>query len=217
MADTPERIWIEQDDCPYFYEESELAEVGSHVTEYIRADLCHRPAPAATDTGLVRYDLSIFGNGIVEMGGGAYVRADQAKELLAAERAKTERWYKKAMDAGVITHSDGTTSHPMRKERDDLKADNAALTARVKELSETLDKQRELDNESTLHHYNRAKALETRLAAARKALEATHEAISEYYRYQTGGEMRGSYDGKPERNALWKSMYKARAALEDKP
>lgn len=48
MADTPERIWIEQDDCPYFYEESELAEVGSPVTEYIRADLCHRPAPDAT-------------------------------------------------------------------------------------------------------------------------------------------------------------------------
>ena len=60
-------------------------------------------------------------------------------------------------------------------------------------------------------------ALETQLAAARKALEATHEAISEYYRYQYGGEMRGSYDGKPERNALWKSMYKARAALGVKP
>lgn len=44
MVDAPEKIWIEQDDCPYFYEESELAEVGSPVTEYIRADLCHRPA-----------------------------------------------------------------------------------------------------------------------------------------------------------------------------
>ena len=49
-----------------------------------------RPAPTATDTGLVRYDLSMFGNGIVEMGGGAYVRADQAVELLAAERAEKE-------------------------------------------------------------------------------------------------------------------------------
>lgn len=55
---------------------------------------------------------------------------------LAAERAKTERWHKKAMDAGVIVHSDGTTSHPMRKERDDLKADNAAKDARIKELEE---------------------------------------------------------------------------------
>lgn len=45
MTDKPERIWIEQDECPYFYVESELAEVGSPVTEYIRADLCHRPEP----------------------------------------------------------------------------------------------------------------------------------------------------------------------------
>ena len=44
MADAPEKIWIDQDDCPYFYEESELAEAGSPVTEYIRADLCHPPA-----------------------------------------------------------------------------------------------------------------------------------------------------------------------------
>ena len=58
---------------------------------------------------------------------------------------------------------------------------------------------------------------EAQLNAVMKALEATHEAISEYYRYQTGGEMRGSYDGKPERNALWKSMYQARAVLGGKP
>ena len=34
----PERIWIEEDDCPYFYVESELADAGSPVTEYVRAD-----------------------------------------------------------------------------------------------------------------------------------------------------------------------------------
>lgn len=45
-------------------------------------------------------------------------------EQLAKAEAEAERWHKKAMDAGVIVHSDGTTSHPMRKERDDLKADN---------------------------------------------------------------------------------------------
>jgi len=39
MVDAPEKIWIEHDDCPYFYEESELTEVGSPVTEYVRADL----------------------------------------------------------------------------------------------------------------------------------------------------------------------------------
>lgn len=53
MIDAPEKIWIDQDDCPYFYEESELAEAGSPVTEYIRADLCHPPAlePSAPDIG----------------------------------------------------------------------------------------------------------------------------------------------------------------------
>lgn len=39
MFDAPEKIWIEHDDCPYFYEESELTEVGSPVTEYTRSDL----------------------------------------------------------------------------------------------------------------------------------------------------------------------------------
>lgn len=47
-----------------------------------------------------------------------------------------------------------------------------------------------------------------------EALEAAERAIAEYYRYWTGGETRGSYDGKPERNALWSAMHKARAALE---
>lgn len=36
----PERIWIEDDeDCPYFYHDSELSEVACQVIEYVRADL----------------------------------------------------------------------------------------------------------------------------------------------------------------------------------
>lgn len=49
----------------------------------------------------------------------------------------------------------------------------------------------------------------------REALDMSEAAISEYYRYRYGGELRGSYDGKPEREGLWKAMYKARAALGD--
>lgn len=45
------------------------------------------------------------------------------------------------------------------------------------------------------------------------ALEAAESAIAEYYRYWTGGETRGSYDGKPERNGLWEARQKARAAI----
>jgi len=47
----------------------------------------------------------------------------------------------------------------------------------------------------------------------REAAANQNAAIAEYYRYWTGGETRGSYDGKPERNALWASMHKARAVL----
>lgn len=45
------------------------------------------------------------------------------------------------------------------------------------------------------------------------ALEMAEHAIAEYYRYFTGGETRGSYDGKPERRQLWEARYKARAAI----
>lgn len=51
------------------------------------------------------------------------------------------------------------------------------------------------------------------IARLRDALAATEGAISEYYRYWTGGETRGSYDGKPERAGLWKAQQIARAAL----
>lgn len=47
----------------------------------------------------------------------------------------------------------------------------------------------------------------------REALTEVHDAIAEYYRYFTGGETRGSYDGKPERARLWKAQHKARTAL----
>ena len=46
------------------------------------------------------------------------------------------------------------------------------------------------------------------LAAERlEALRTADAAMREYYRYWTGGETRGSYDGKPERNGLWKAMW----------
>lgn len=51
-------------------------------------------------------------------------------------------------------------------------------------------------------------------ARLREALEVSGDAIDEYYRYWTGGESRGSYDGRPERANLWKAMYAVRAALK---
>lgn len=49
-------------------------------------------------------------------------------------------------------------------------------------------------------------------ARLREALEVSGDALDEYYRYWTGGESRGSYDGRPERDNLWKAMYAVRAA-----
>ena len=57
------------------------------------------------------------------------------------------------------------------------------------------------------------RAAEEREKGLREALGATESAIAEYYRYWTGGETRGSYDGKPERNALWQTREKARQTL----
>lgn len=166
--------------------------------------------PAAPVEGLVRYDISMFGNGAVEMGGGEYVRFEQAVAIIGALQSD-------------VTGSVSITEHlTQRAER--AEADNAALTARVKELELQISVSKETAKIKRVEYldldqdHSELKAdyavSEAQLKAVRKALEATHEAISEYYRYQTGGEMRGSYDGKPERNALWKSMYKARAALE---
>lgn len=35
----PDRIWIEADENPYYYEESDRDEAASPITEYVRADL----------------------------------------------------------------------------------------------------------------------------------------------------------------------------------
>ncbi|WP_415280156.1 hypothetical protein [Brucella sp. BZ] len=137
--------------------------------------------PAATDTGLetVAENLARTFWGYFEggpdaiawfdnnksLGGPAWLIEQcrsQAVELLAAERAKTERWHKKAMDAGVIVHSDGTTSHPMRKERDDLKADNARKDYLLS-VSDTVAQQ--LQNQIVTLTLQ-IEALEAKLAAA---------------------------------------------------
>ena len=68
---------------------------------------------------------------------------------------------------------------------------------------------------SNMAHRARIAELEAEVERLREALVATEGAIAEYYRYWTGGEMRGSYDGKPERAGLWKSRQTARAALKD--
>ncbi|WP_176056640.1 hypothetical protein [Brucella intermedia] len=110
------------------------------------------------------------------------VTRSQAEELLAAERAEKERWHKKAMDAGVIVHSDGTTSHPMRKERDDLKADNARKDYLLS-VSDTVAQQ--LQNQIVTLTLQK-EALEAKLAAAQKALESYKSIVKDVCESQRG-------------------------------
>jgi len=82
--------------------------------------------------------------------------------------------------------------------------------------------QRENDALTIRYHEMKARATtaESDLAALRaeverkdKALREAGEAIAEYFRYLNGGETRGSYDGKPEREGLRKAGYAVSRAL----
>ena len=56
--------------------------------------------------------------------------------------------------------------------------------------------------------------LRAEVARLREALGVADAAIKEMFRYYDGGETRGSYDGKPERNQLRKAGYATTAALK---
>ncbi len=158
MSDLPDRIciWEVDENDPNSTRGWTVSFPENHPNIYIRASLNTRHA--APVEGLERYSLEEWNpvprhySYIEPDVNGDYVRFEQAEAIIAAERTEKEawrkaaiehqkrakgleadasRWHQKAMDAGVIVHSDGTTSHPMRKERDDLKADNAALTAQT--------------------------------------------------------------------------------------
>jgi len=102
-----------------------------------------------------------------------------------------------------------------------LDAAQAAIAAVYAPLVDALSNDGELltiawmdgSHRSTTVHRARIAELEAEVARLREALVATEGAIAEYYRYWTGGETRGSYDGKPERASLWKSRQTARTAL----
>ena len=68
------------------------------------------------------------------------------------------------------------------------------------------------------HVLDRVEAGEVAIAALQKAeigLKLAEEAMREMFRYYDGGETRGSYDGKPERNGLRKAWHQVRLTLSD--
>ena len=80
----PERIWIEHgDECPYFYEEDELHEVGSAVIEYLRSDIAaSQLAEARAERDLARNDLRI--------GMANFDSLEAERDRLAADNARLE-------------------------------------------------------------------------------------------------------------------------------
>lgn len=115
----------------------------------------------------------------------------QAEELLAAERAEKDGW-KELHDAAQVAVKERTEAcNNLYKQVNDLKADNAAKDARIKELEETkaviaADKKILLDLAAT--NGNKVTTLEAKLAAAEKALEAARPYVEDYdtRRHNTG-------------------------------
>lgn len=144
------------DACPLFYEE-------------LRNQWNTRPAPVE---GFERYDISMFGNGAVEMGGGEYVRYDQAEAIIAVKDEKINLAETSAIE--------------MHQELNKLEANNAALTARIRrleldnaKLEDRLSKEQESHSRTGASRdkwRERTEALETQIAAARKALKSIADA-----------------------------------------
>jgi len=113
-----------------------------------------RPAPAATDTGLETFSVEMLRDYAFMKADpeGDYVTRSQAEELLADAQTKSNYW---AGQCGELYSKVET-----------LKADNAALTARVKELDRCHEGTIDLCNKKTAQ----IEALEAQLAAAEKAL-----------------------------------------------
>jgi len=92
------------------------------------------------------------------------------------------------------------------RERDAL----AAEAETAKQMRETA---RELGYADTLEALEALAAYKAMADEMARAVEVADSAIAEWFRYLYGGEMRGSYDGKPERDQLQKAGYTTRTTL----
>ncbi|QNQ43008.1 hypothetical protein [Brucella intermedia] len=150
-----------------------------------------RPAPAATDTGLVTV-AQAYVNEDGECEEIAWIEGlfphpeciqlvtrSQAEELLAAERADKRIWMEKA------------AIEAERVQR--LEADNAAQAARIKELDRCHEGTIDLCNHKTAQ----IEALEAKLAAAEKALTEADEALQADAIASAHAAIRAALGGKP--------------------
>lgn len=90
------------------------------------------------------------------------------------------------------------------------------MTQGDRELIERLRKPWFTNGGPELQHKaaDRLQALSAEVERLKEALATCDDAIREYFRYFYGGEMRGSYDGKPERAQLQKAGHAAAQALK---
>lgn len=149
---------------------------------------------------------------------------------------KSEDHNPKELDSAVFRAVEGASNNELRARHDErkkiiaqgcihtVKAEDRDKGARV-DVSEWQAEQREyfqapiveIVSEYAAWRDARESAHIERIEAVnesyRSALDAADDAIREMFRYYDGGETRGSYDGKPERNQLRKAGYDVRAAL----
>ncbi|NKC04466.1 hypothetical protein HED55_18225 [Ochrobactrum haematophilum] len=164
-----------------------------------------RPAPAATDTGLVTYEPYIetacSSDDYYETArmkrssAGKYVTRSQAEELLAAKDRLISDQAEQLQSASLVI--------------DDLQTDNAAKGARVKAETELRE-----------DHQQRNKELEAKLAVAEKALEPFSKFAGAVFERNFNNtdvifEISASDGGVLELKG--KDFFEARAALGGKP
>lgn len=130
MVDAPEKIWIEQDECPYFYEESELTEVGSPVTEYTRSDLV---AELEAENEWLKQTLKTANEQVDEAE--ALVETLKHEAQLHAQEARTAN----ATIAEIYREVSGGKGEPGNwNGAEPVRAELTALRARVAELEAAL-------------------------------------------------------------------------------
>ena len=194
-----------------------------NIWHAMTAKLPSPPAPAATDTGLETVgkttEIDILDANNCSIGPGRLfgisnnkasielVTRSQAEELLAAERARSVYW---AGQCGELF-----------SKVEDLKADNAAQAARIKELEDRLefdpgggDRIDALESALEFSRHGR-ECVEAKLAAAEKALEFYRDSFK-YHPKRTSTGINVS-EWKPTQALLDDCGETARAVLEGKP
>lgn len=122
-------------------------------------------------------------------------------DAYARERAAVERLHSLGDEYGAVSMSYQTAGEAMRQADSRIEA----LEAEVARLT--------LDLKAAYAEIDDLAALRTEVERKDKALREAGGAIAEYFRYLNGGETRGSYDGKPEREGLRKAGYAVSRAL----